>query len=380
MDQPQYSTLFDALAAVPDPRQARGKRLEWPFILGVIASAVLSHQRSAAAIAHWVHTHAPLLLTAFQPRRGRVPSEATIRRALRHIDVDQLEHQLAQLRGPTPAPRSTTTPAPPRGAAVDGKYVRGAGTHGCRTLLVSLVTHAPTWVVAQRRTAPHQHEGKAVAQLLTGRNLTGVVVTLDAGLTDPKLARQILAQGGHYLMVVKRNQARLYEEMTWYFDHPPLLCDRPWRTSETLTKGHGRLEHRRLTCTDDLDNYLTWPGVQQVLRRECERRILRTGHVSQAVSYALTSLPATAVSAAQLEQLWRGHWMIENRVHYVRDVTLGEDAHQMHAAHAPQVLAALRNAVLNQLRAAGWTNMAAALRHYSYAPSAALQFLGVPAS
>ncbi len=128
-----------------------------------------------------------------------------------------------------------------------------------------------------------------------------------------------------------------------------------------------------------MDNYLTWPGVQQVLRRECERRILRTGQASQAVRYALTSLPATAVSAARLEQLWRGHWMIENRVQYVRDVTLGKDAHQMHAAHAPQVLATLRNAVLNQLRAAGWTNIAAALRHYSYAPTAALQCIGVPA-
>jgi len=257
MDQPQYSTLLGALAAVPDPRQARGKRLEWTLILGVIASAVLSQQRSAAAITHWVQSHAPLLLLAFQPRRGRVPSAATIRRALRHIDVDQLEHHLAQLRGAIPAPRSSTMPAPPRGAAVDGKYVRGAGTHGCPTLLVSLVTHAPTRVLAQRRTDPHQHEGKAVAQLLTGRDLTGVVVTLDAGLTDPKLARHILAQGGHYLMVMKRNQARLYEEMAWYFDTPPLPCDRPWRTSETLSKAHGRLEHRRLTCTGYLHNYLT---------------------------------------------------------------------------------------------------------------------------
>jgi len=118
--------------------------------------------------------------------------------------------------------------------------------------------------------------------------------------------------------------------------------------------------------------------VQHVLRRECERRILRTGQVSQAVTYALTSLPATAVSAAWLEQLWRGHGVIENKVHYVRDVTLGEDAHQMHAGHAPQVLATIRNALLNQLRAAAWTNIAAALRHYSYTPTAALQFLGVP--
>lgn len=246
MDHAQYSSLLDALAAVPDPRQARGKRFEWSLILGVIASAVLSQQRSAAAIAHGVQSHAPLLLAAFQPGRDRMLSEATIRRALRHIDIAHLEHHLAHLRLPSVL---ATTPAPPRGAAIDGKYVRGVGTHGSPTLLVGLVTHTPTRVLAQRRAAPHQHEGKAVAQLLAGRDLRGLALTLDAGLTDPTLARQILAQGGHYLMVVKRNQARLYEELTWYFDTPPLPCDHPWQISETLSKGHGRLEHRCLTCT-----------------------------------------------------------------------------------------------------------------------------------
>jgi predicted transposase YbfD/YdcC len=380
MNQDQYSSLLAALAAVPDPRQARGKRHDWSLILGVIASAVLSQQRSAAAIAHWVQSHTALLLTTFQPPREQLPSEATLRRALRHVDVDLLEYHLAHVRVSAPVITSspTTPPAPPRGAAIDGKYVRGAGTHGCATLLVSLVTHDPVQVLTQRRAAPHQHESKAVAQLLTGRDLTGLVVTLDAGLTDAKLAQQILAQGGQYLMIVKRNQARLYEEITWYFDTPPLPCDRPWRTTETLNKGHGRLEHRRLTCTDDLDNYLTWPGVQQVLRRQCERRTLATGRVSQTVTYALTSLGSDAASAAQLEHLWRGHWSIENQVHYVRDVTLGEDAHQMHTGHAPQALATLRNAVLNQLRAAGWTNMATALRHYSYSAPQALQFIGLP--
>jgi hypothetical protein len=166
--------------------------------------------------------------------------------------------------------------------------------------------------------------------------------------------------------------------MTWYFDNPPLLCDRPWRTRETLTKGHGRLEHRRLTWTDDLDTYLTWPGVQQVLRRVCERRTLATGHVSEQVRSARTSLASVAASAAQVEQFWRGQWTIEKRVHDVRDVTLGEDAHQIYTGHAPPKLATLRNAVLNQVRAAGWTNMAAALRHYSYSVPTALQCMGLP--
>jgi len=81
MDHPQYSTLLDALAAIPDPRHARGKQLEWSFILGVIASALLSQQRSVAAMAQWAHEHAASLVAAFRPHRQRVPSEATLRRA-----------------------------------------------------------------------------------------------------------------------------------------------------------------------------------------------------------------------------------------------------------------------------------------------------------
>lgn len=376
MDQPQYSTLMEALAPVPDPRHARGKQLEWRVILGVIACAMVCQQRSVAAIADWVHDHRAMLLAAFRPTRNRLPSEATLRRALRAVNPAVLEHHLGALASPPPCP---TQPELVEAVAVDGKYARGAGTHGHPVLLVSLVDHASAHVRAQTAVPDKQHESRGVAQLLAGRDLRGLVITLDAGLTHPALAKQILDQGGHYFMVVKRNQARLYQELTWYFDIPPLSCDPPWREHTSITKGHGRLEQRTLTCTDDLDDYLTWPGVQQVVRRICTRTIVRTGAAGTSVTYALTSLPACVSSAADLATVWRGHWAIENRVHYVRDVTFGEDAHQMHTGNAPQALAALRNAVINRLRAAGWTNMAGALRHYANAVWEALQFVGLPA-
>ena len=165
--------------------------------------------------------------------------------------------------------------------------------------------------------------------------------------------------------------------MTWYVDTPPLRCDRPWRTTYSCTKGHGRIECRWLSCTDDVGGYLTWPGVQQVLRRETERTVIRTGEVSHAVSYAITSLRASDMSPADLAQRWRDHWTIENRVQYVRDVSMGEDAHQMHTGQAPHALATVRNSVLNLLRADGWTNIAAALRHYNGSVRDALQFIGI---
>ena len=93
--------------------------------------------------------------------------------------------------------------------------------------------------------------------------------------------------------------------------------------------------------------------------------------------YAITSLPPDRITAAGLQALWRGHWGIENRLHYVRDVTLGEDASRMRTGNVPQALAAVSNAVLGTLRRAGHTNIAAALRTYAGKPRAAIALLGV---
>ena len=209
MDQPQYSSLLNVFATVPDPRKARGKQLEWVFILGVIASALLSQQRSAAAIAQWAPAHAGPLVAAFRPQRKRVPSAATIRRPVRHLDVRLLEARLARVRARPPRARAHAAPPKMQGYAVDGKDVRGASAHGRRTLLVSLVRHHDGRVIAQRAVAPHQHAGKAIAHRLVTQPLRGRVIPLDAGLTDPDLARQSCKQGGHSIMVVKRNQAQL---------------------------------------------------------------------------------------------------------------------------------------------------------------------------
>lgn len=376
MDRPQYSSLMALLKGLADPRHARGKQLEWDVIWGVIASALLSQQRGAAAIAHWAQCHAATLLAAFCPAKGRLPSEATIRRALQRVDSVALEQQLAQLDQPV----VPTPPQPvdgPAGYAIDGKHVRGAGAHGQPTVLVSLVAHQDAAVVAQTKVAQQRHEGQAVPPLLDKRDLHGMVITMDAGLTQPTVATQIRDQGGHYFMVVKRNRRQLYDELTWFFATPPQPCDRPWRTVTTVNKGHGRLETRTLTSTDDLDDYLVWPGVRQVLRRETERVELKTGVVTRAVTYAVTSLAVEEATPEHLAALWRGHWAIENRRHYVRDVTLGEDACQMHVGAAPQALAAVRNALISLLRRDGWQNIAAGLRQYSTSVTDALRLIGV---
>src|SRR4051812_30000697 len=109
-----------------------------------------------------------------------------------------------------------------------------------------------------------------------------------------------------------------------------------------------------------LAGYLDWPGVAQVCRVQAE--VKQGGEESYEVSYAITSVPREQAGAATLLGWHRGHWGIENRLHWVRDVTMGEDANRTWSGSGPQALAALRNLAISTLRLEGVTNIAAALR------------------
>jgi predicted transposase YbfD/YdcC len=377
MDAPQYSHLCAALTDVPDPRKRRGRRYPWPVLLTVIAAALVSGQQGVRGVGQGAGEHAEDLV----PRLalpGRVPSTATLRRALRAVDVSALEDRLARFAVDLPAP----SPAPPpawSGLAVDGKAVRGANRHGARVHLVSLVRHADGRVLGQVKVADKTNEIGAAPGLLAGRPLAGAVVTMDAQLAQRALAEQILGQGGHYLMIAKENQPELRAAIDRLFatPPPPLASDRLERVT-TTAKGHGRLETRTLERSAALTGYLTWPGAQPALRRTCRRVILATGEVQEETTYGVTSLPPDLASAAAIEALWRGHWAIENKVHRVRDGTFAEDAWPVRTGAAPQALAALRNGLLNLLRALGWTNIADAVRHYGAYAHRALALLATP--
>ena len=105
---------------------------------------------------------------------------------------------------------------------------------------------------------------------------------------------------------------------------------------------------------------------------------MTTGELSREVTYGVTSLRPEEASAEEIESLWRGHWGIENKVHYVRDETMGEDRGQMRRGQAPQALAALRNGILSLLRSQGVSRIADALRHHGASVEDALAFVGVP--
>jgi predicted transposase YbfD/YdcC len=384
MDTLQDSTFMNHLADLPDPRKRRGTRHTWRVVLTVISAAVAAGCRSPHAIAQWVGLHAAVLHATLCPRAKRVPSESTVVRALRHVNVAALESSIAQFGQHAETVASAGTISCPNGErleaqAVDGKALRGPSTHGQTTHLVSLVRHGSGTTLAQLAVARKRNEIAAVPLLLAGRDLTDTVVTMDALLTQRAIARTILAQGGHFLMVVKRNQRRLYADLELFFRLPPIVADgEVWDRVQTIGKGHGRIERRSLesSSSSGLCAYLNWPGVAQVVRRRCERTIVATGEYSCEVSYGLTDLAPAQAGAAQLEGLWRGHWTIENCDHYVRDVTLGEDAGQAHTGSTAHALAAWRNGILIALRRAGWRNIADAVRAYAASVHNALALIG----
>ena len=277
MDEPKYSTLMDAVVDIPDPRQARGKRHPWPLLLTLISAALRSGQRTGRALGQWVTDHKVELMTRLPIPQKPLPSTSTLRRALRAIDVTALEERLTQFTQTLQVPPPAAT-APWQGQAVDGKAVRGAQGYGDKLQLVSLVDHGSGLVRQQVRVRDKSNEITAVPVLLQGRDLQGTVTTLDALLTQQAIAQQILDQHGHYLMIVKENQPALYAAIDLVFRVPP-----PPRSEyhldqvTTIDKGHGRLETRRLERNCALNDYVPWPGVGQVLRRTCQRVILKTG-------------------------------------------------------------------------------------------------------
>ena len=146
-------------------------------------------------------------------------------------------------------------------------------------------------------------------------------------------------------------------------------------TVTTVEKGHGRLEERTLVSSARLNDYLDWPGVQQVFQVTRHRTQRNTGKHTCEVVQGLTSLPRTRANAAQLLAVVRSHWSIENGLHYVRDVTFQEDRCRLKSKTAGEVLAVINNLVIGLLRQAGWKNLAEARRHYAAHISAALHLI-----
>ena len=356
--------LLATLGAMPDPRDPRGVRHALPVVLAMTAAAVLAGARSCTAIGEWVADQGQDVMKQLGAAGSERPSESTIRRVLTRVDGQVLD----QLIGAFVWTRSAVIDQR-RVIAIDGKTIRGARSRhdpdqGTPHLVAALDHHAGA-VLGQVAVSAKSNEIPAVRTLLASFDLTGAVVTVDAMHTQIDTAQVIIEAGGAYVFTVKNNQPSVYAACK----------DLPWAEvpgHSTLTTGHGRRARRTIKVVQ-APAWVQFPGARQIA--QIRRTVIRAGKRTVEVVYVITSADHQAAPPATLAAWVKGHWGIENQLHWVRDVTYDEDRSQVRTGHAPRVMATFRNTAISLLRMTGWTCIAAGLRHHARHPEQTLTCL-----
>jgi predicted transposase YbfD/YdcC len=290
-------SLKDALAEVPEFRQAQGRRYDLLPVLLLCCVAVMCGARSQSAIAEWGQNYGARWLLRLGIRRRHGPSQPTLHRIFKGLDCDRLERCLTRWVEQVLAARAAPAGAL-EGLALDGKSLRGSARQGAaESHLVSALSHRLGAVVAQLGVADKSHELGHLEPLLAALVLEGRVVTADALHTQVEVAQTIIARGGDYLLPVKENQPVLRQDIELVFAHRTALADTI--SSAQTTDCHGdRIEVRRLCASTALAGYLEWPGHAQVLELRRAVTNKRTAATRQEVVYGITSLAPERASAA----------------------------------------------------------------------------------
>jgi predicted transposase YbfD/YdcC len=367
--------LIEVFAAMPDFRKPRGKRHPLPAIFALACCAMLCGARSYSAIAEWGRNYGTRIAQALGFTHG-TPCAATLHTIFRHVNRDEFEAHLGAWADSVVGSLPTAPETPGAAVALDGKTLRGSKKQGAPgTHLLSALAHQVGVTLAQHAVDDKTNEITAVETLLHQLVLEGRIVTMDALLTQRRVAQTIVDKGGDYVMIVKENQPRLRADIELVFTLPP-VGDRQ-ETARTIDIGHGRIEQRNVTTSEALAGYSDWPGLAQVFEVGRHVIIQNTGEERAEVVYGVTSLRPERATPNRLLELVRGHWGIENKSHWVRDVTFDEDRSQVRCGSIPQVMAALRNTTIGLLRWAGHTNIAAACRRLAAQPVQALALIGI---
>jgi predicted transposase YbfD/YdcC len=368
LDAEQQSDLVAALVAVPDPRRRRGVRYRLASLLAVAVCAVLAGACTFAAIADWAADLDP-------PARarlgllGRVPAASTLWRFLVRLDATVLQAVLTGwLRARLPAAPGVAGRKGRVVIAVDGKVLRAARlSEGRQVHLLSAYDTATGMVLAQVTIEAKSNEIPAFGPLLAQvkarlGSLVGTLFTADALHAQVGHAHTVAAAGGHLMVQVKANQPSLLRQ----------LASLPWAQvpvgHQTRDAGHGRTETRTVKATTvHTPGGLGFPHAAQAVRITRTRTV--AGRTTRETAYLVISLPAADAQPVDLSDWTRLHWHIENRLHWVRDVTLGEDAHQARTGNGPAVAAVLRNTAIGYHRGNGETNIARATRRANRRPN-----------
>jgi len=336
---------------------------------------MLCGYRSYSAIAEWGRNYGAGMARALGFTHN-TPCAATLHTVFRHVDRDEVAAKL----GAWAEGIVSSTPAAPAAdqaaVALDGKTLRGSRKQGAPGVhLLSALSHHLGLTLAQQAVDAKTNEITQVETVLRQLVLKDRVLTMDALLTQRHVAQTIVDAGGDYVMIVKDNQPQLRADIELVFTLPPTGDHQ--EIARTVDIGHGRIEQRNITTSEALVGYNDWPGLAQVFELGRDVITQKTGKERAEVVYGVTSLRPERATPGRLLELVRGHWSIENKSHWVRDVTFDEDRSQVRCGNIPHVMAALRNTTIGLLRWAGHTNIAAACRRLAAQPVQALALIGI---
>lgn len=361
-------TLWDVLEEVPDPRQKKGRRHPLAAILRLAILAVIAAgESSMLGISQWGRAQSDKIRESLGFTHQKLPCVATIFNLFKKLPWDQLEAQIADWI-------ANVIGSQVESMSIDGKVLRGSKREGKKgLLLVSAAAHQLGMVIGQKATTEDRGEVEAAIRLLKEIQLADKTVTLDAGLTQTQICQQIVEADGDYIGIIKDNHQEIKEAIE--FELQEKLKMLPDAKEESIRGSF--IEKREIWVSDQINDYLTneyrWPDVQQVgiIHRVREKKY--TQKKEEEYVCLITNSPADQKLPQQILHSVRGHWQIENRIHWVRDVTFNED--RQTARITGKVLATIRNIAIGLIRHAGWRFIPQAKRHYSANIGQAIQLI-----
>jgi predicted transposase YbfD/YdcC len=342
------STLFDHFATLPDPRIERTKEHQLLDILTIAVCAIICGADSFVEMEEFGEAKREWLATFLALPSG-IPSHDTFNRLFAALDPEVFSRCFLSWVQATVAHTEGMV------IAVDGKLPRRSHDRGAGRAAIDMVSawaSANGVVLGQRATDEKSNEITAIPALLDLLLLQGCIVTIDALGCQTAIARKVVEKGAEYVLALKENHGTLYHEVQHLFADAEEAGDADYTTddAETVDGGHGRVEIRRYRTISDaktlahLDPDEEWAGLGSIGMVEAERR--EHGTVSRERRYYLTSL----VDAATFGRAVRGHWGIENGLHWVLDMAFREDESRVRTGNGAENFVVLRHIVVNLLK------------------------------